>query len=158
MTRARPSDQAGRSSTRAAKASRPSGDHPSRLRTSPDPERLSCWCKGWGYFYNTANGGRELTFCGNCEDARKPDPLAGLSELEKDLYLARQGDYPGAAGCRRIVGEIDRLRAALDEIASKKPGCASAVAMRGIARWALAQSSVAETDAPLPGPLLDGRS
>lgn len=45
----------------------------------------------------------------NAESDEGADPWAGLSELEKDLILARQGDYPGAAGCKRIAAAYDAL-------------------------------------------------
>lgn len=34
-----------------------------------------------------------------------------MSELEMDLRLARQGDYPGASGVKRMADTITALRA-----------------------------------------------
>lgn len=33
----------------------------------------------------------------------------GMTELEQDLVLARLGDHPGAAGCKRIAAAYDDL-------------------------------------------------
>jgi hypothetical protein len=55
------------------------------------------------------------------------------------LYYDAEG-YAITLGYERH-GPVSPLREALSEIANKKAGCASAVAMRGIARWALRDAS-----------------
>lgn len=42
-----------------------------------------------------------------------------LSGIEADLYLARLGDYPGAAGTRRIADAFDGLREAMTDIRNR---------------------------------------
>lgn len=42
------------------------------------------------------------------------DTPGTLEELEMDLHLARQGDYPGVKGVKRMADEIASLRARVE--------------------------------------------